>query len=105
VIYAADKDIPADDLHLIWISEVFAHLEDPLGVIGDPGAVPALIGALRDDERKVGLEASHALRDIGPPALVLLRQAEAPATGGMQEALSEIIGETEDRVKRREKEE
>jgi HEAT repeat protein len=76
-----------------------------LGEIGDPGAVPALIKALRDDERKVGLEASHALRDIGSPALVLLRQAEATATGGMKEALSEIIGEIEDRVKRRKKEE
>jgi len=72
-----------------------------LGQIGDPGAVPALIEALRDDERKVGLEASHALRDIGPPALVLLRQAESTATGNMKGALSEVIDEIEDRIKRR----
>ncbi|MDD1712693.1 MAG: HEAT repeat domain-containing protein [Methanoregulaceae archaeon] len=72
-----------------------------LGEIGDPSAVPALIEALRDDERKVGLEASHALRDIGPPALATLRQAEATSTGGMKEALSEVIGEIEDRIQRR----
>lgn len=76
-----------------------------LGEIRDPEAIPALIGALRDGERKVGLEASNALRDIGPPALVPLRQAEATATGNMKEALSVVIGEIEDRIKRREMEE
>lgn len=75
-----------------------------LGEIGDPEAVPGLIGALRDSERKVGLEASHALREIGLPALVSLRRAEAAETGGMKEALSMVIGEIEDRQRRREPE-
>ena len=47
---------------------VRAHAAEILGVIADPGCIPALTNALADDERDVRFAAVHALANIGGEA-------------------------------------
>ncbi len=72
-------------------------LAEALGEIGDPRAIPALVGALKDENERVRRAAAVALGRIGAPAVPALIGALKDADREVRRAAAEALGRIGDR--------